>query len=180
MRPLAAACAALTSLLILAPAASAEAWEVKAGLGPTFGTEFSEHRKQGLGGQLYLDVGLNDFISLSAAGGYVHHFFGPGTGYHLAHAGLGLTANMDVLIFGVGLAWVPYATVRLGYLQIDLRGAEADRGFGLAVGVGLDRIWDESYSVGFSLEYHGMLTDLDGLPAYLGVSLRVGLRWLRW
>ncbi len=180
MRPWGAAVAALVSLLVLSPIASGEAWEVKAGLGPSFGTEFSEHREQGLGGQAYLDVGLSDFISLTAAGGYVHHFFGPGTSYSLAHAGLGISANLDVLIFGVGLAWVPYATVRLGYLRLDLEDAAADSGFGLAVGIGLDRIWNESTSLGFSLEYHGMLTDLDGLPAYLCVSLRLGLRYLEW
>jgi len=180
MRPLQAAYAAFIALSVMAPAATGEAWEVKAGLGPTFGTEFSDQRKQGLGGQAYLEVGLNDFVSLSAGGGYVRHFFGPGSSYGLAHAGLGVVANLDVLIFGVGLAWVPYATVRLGYLQVNLQDTAADRGFGLALGVGLDRIWNESYSVGFALEYHGMLTNLDGLPAYLGVSLRLGLRWLDW
>lgn len=180
MRPSLAALAALISTLALSPSATGEAWEVKAGLGPSFGTEASEQRKQGLGGQVYLDVGLSDFVSLSAAGGYVSHFFGPGLGYDLAHAGIGVTANLDVLIFGVGLAWVPYATARLGFLQVDTRDQAADPGFGLALGVGLDYIWDESYSMGFSLEYHGMLTDLDGLPAYLGISLRLGLRWLDW
>ena len=160
------------------PRAAAEAWEVKLGLGPVFGTEFDPDRAQGLGGQAYLEVGLDDFVSLSLGGGYNQHFLGGPLNYSLANAGVGIHVNLDVILFGVGLAWVPFAEARLGYLRLAQSGQAVEHGLGLAIGVGLDYIWSESASAGFALEYHGQLSNIQGLPGYLAVTARLGLRWL--
>jgi hypothetical protein len=159
--------------------AGAEAWEIKAQLGPVFATEFSPSRQQGLGVQASLNIGLNEFLSISVAGGHNRHFFGSGVGYAVSSAGVGLEMNLDVILFGVGLAWVPFAGLRLGYLRIDATEPEPDRqGLGVQIAIGLDYVFSERAYLGIGLEYQGLLTDLQGLPGYLGIALRLGLRWL--
>lgn len=168
----------LLILLASVSLARAEAWELKGGLGPVFGTEFDPDKKQGLGAQAYLDLGLTDYLSLSMGAGYVLHFFGPGQAYSLANAGIGINANLDVILFGVGLAWIPYASLRFGFLQIDLDKQPTQQGFGMAIAIGLDYVFSDYASVGLAFEYQGLLSDMDGLPAYLGLTARVGFRWL--
>jgi opacity protein-like surface antigen len=171
-------CLLLLTLLTSVSVARAEAWELKGGLGPVFGTEFDPDKKQGLGAQAYLDLGLNDFVSLSMGAGYVEHFFGPGLAYSVANAGIGINTNLDVILFGVGLAWVPFASLRLGFLQTDLDGQPTQQGFGMAIAIGMDYVYSENGSVGLAFEYQGMLSDMDGFPGYLGLTARVGFRWL--
>ncbi len=170
--------ALLLATLLPGRSAIAEAWEIKAGLGPVFGTEFSSQQKDGLGAQAYLDLGVNEVISLTVGGGYVRHFIGDGQAYYLANAGAGVVVNLDVVFFGVGLAWVPYISARIGFLNQHREGQEAVPGLGMSTAVGLDYVFDENYSVGLAFEYQGMLTDLKLFPAYLGITGRVGLRFL--
>ncbi len=164
--------------LLNASLAKAEAWEIRLGLAPVFGTEFRSDLKQGLGAQAYFDLGINDYVSIELAGGYVNHFMGQGTAYEIFDIGLGATFNLDVIAFGVGLAWVPFATVRLGFLQSRADSLVIESGMGVALALGLDYVFDESFSVGIAFDYKGLVTNFNGLPAYLGISLRLGLRWL--
>jgi len=168
----------LLAALLPGRPANAEAWEIKAGLGPVFGTEFSSQRKDGLGAQAHLDMGLNEFFSLTVGGGYVQHFIGGGQLYYLANAGAGVVVNLDGVMFGVGLAWVPYVSARIGFLHQHIEGREAVSGLGMSTAVGLDYVFEENYFVGFAFEYQGMLTDLEIFPAYLGITGRVGFRVL--
>ncbi len=163
---------------LLSSQAHSEAWEVRLGLAPVFGTEFRTDLKQGLGGGAYFDLGINDYVSLELAGGYVNHFMGDGAAYSLFHVGAGATFNLDVIAFGVGLAWIPFATVRLGFIQTQDDDVVLESGLGVAIALGLDYIFDESFSLGLAFDYHGLLTNFNGLPAYLGISFRLGFRWL--
>ncbi len=164
---------ALAAALVVGPGlARAEAWELKAGLGPLFGTDFLPEHQDALGGQLYLQLGVSELWSVTAGGGYARHFLGDGLGAHVVHAGLGVAASLDVLVV------VPYLELRLGYLRRDVDGQACAQGLGLVAALGADYLLTDSFTLGLALEYHGMLTDLAAFPAYLAVNLRAGLRFL--
>jgi len=148
----------------------AEAWEVRAGAGPVYGSTFSTNQPDGFGFCAYADLGLTELVSLTAAGGYVRHVIGDGGDYTLSHAGLGVLVNLDVLVV------VPYAALRLGWLRQAPDAGEVDDGLGVAFALGFDYLVTDHFTVGFAAEYHGMITDLAGFPAYVGFTGRVGLR----
>jgi hypothetical protein len=152
--------------------ARAEAWELKLGLGPAFATEFDPLTREGLGGQVYAQLGVSEIFSLTAGAGYLHHFLGSGLSGQVVHVGLGLAASLDVLVV------VPYLELRLGYLWQQVENQPRSQGLGLTIALGADYLWTDRFTAGLALEYHGLLTDFDVLPAYLSVNLRMGLRFL--
>lgn len=160
----------LLILVLHSPGSPAEAWDFKAGLGPLYGTSFSESWKDGLGLSAYLELGLTETLSLTAGGGYSNQFIGVGEAYSLGHAGLGLLYNIDVLVV------VPYLALRLGFLYTGPDGGEATSGLGATVAIGFDYLWTDSFTVGFAAEYHGMLSDWDAFPAFVAFTGRMGLR----
>ena len=148
----------------------AEMWDLKAGIGPVYGSEFRTTRQDGLGFQAYCDLGLSDVLSLTAGGGYTGHFIGEGTGYSLYNLGVGLLYNIDVLVV------VPFLSLRMGWLQMSPDQGEILSGLGVSVAVGFDYLVTETFTLGFAAEYHGMFTDIDAFPAYAAFTGRVGFR----
>jgi hypothetical protein len=151
----------------------ADTWDIKAGLGPVYGSTFSSQEDDGVGLAGYFDLGLSESFSLTLGGTYVDHLIGSKYEYSMFNVGLGVTYNIDVFVV------VPFLSLRLGWLQRDFESLEDDNGFGLSLGIGFDYLWSENLTFGFVAEYHGMLTDLDRFPAYAAFIGRVGLRWPR-
>ena len=151
--------------------ASGELYEIKTGVGPVFGTEFTETRKAGIGLQGYFEFGLSELFNATFSAGYVQHSLGSGESYGLTHAGLGVSVNLDVLTI------VPYLSVRLGFLHQNFSDRSIS-GLGMAGSIGGDYLVTDSFTLGLALEYHGLVTDLDGLPSYLAIAVRCGYRWL--
>jgi hypothetical protein len=145
-------------------------WDLKAGIGPVYGSEFSRTKQDGLGFQAYCDLGLSDVLSLTAGGGYTGHFVGEGSGYSLSNLGIGLLYNIDVLVV------VPFLSLRMGWLQMIPDRGEVLSGLGVSVAIGFDYLVTETFTLGFAAEYHGMLTDIDAFPAYAAFTGRVGFR----
>jgi hypothetical protein len=150
--------------------AFSEAWELKAGLGPVFGTTFSSSLKNGLGGQAYLEVGITESLSMVAGAGYIIHFIGSGTGYSFTNLGLGVLYKIDVLVV------VPFISAKIGWLDqaFDRRGSNS--GLAASVAIGFDYLWTKYLTIGFAAEYHGLLTDLGAFPGYAAFMGRIGLR----
>jgi len=157
-------------LLLGVPPARADLFDVKAGVGPLYGTSFSAGKKDGLGFSAYLEMGLTETLSLTAGGGYSGQFIGVGQAYGLTHAGVGLLYNIDVLVV------VPYLSLRLGWLNLSPDAGESRSGLGAALAVGFDYLWTDSFTLGFAAEYHGMLSDWDEFPAFVAFTGRVGFR----
>lgn len=164
----------MTSLALVCVAAAvavhAEAWEVRLGAGPVYGSTFRTNQPDGYGFCAYADLGLTELVSLTAAGGYVHHVIGDGEDYSLSHAGGGVLVNLDVLVV------VPYAALRVGWLRRAPDAGEVDAGLGVAFALGFDYLVTDHFTLGFAAEYHGMLTNLADFPAYVGFTGRLGLR----
>lgn len=150
--------------------ARADTFDFKAGIGPVYGTSFTADKKDGLGFSAYLELGLTETLSLTASGGYADQFIGVGEAYSLSHADLGLLYNLDVLVV------VPYLALRLGWLYRSPDQGESRSGLGATVAIGFDYLWTDNFTVGLAAEYHGMLTDYHGFPAYVAFTGRMGFR----
>jgi hypothetical protein len=160
----------LTGLWLAGPSARAELLDFKAGAGPFYGTTFSKGEKDGLGVAAYLELGLTETLSVMAGGGYANHFIGDGEAYQLAVADVGIQYAIDVLVV------VPFLALRLGWLHRAPEDGAGTSGLGMTFSVGFDYLWTDNFTVGFSAEYHGMLTDFNLFPAYAAFTTRIGFR----
>jgi len=159
-----------TTLLILPTSSSAEPWDIKGGAGVLYGSTFRSDEKDGVGCQVYFDLGLTTTLSVDIGGGYASHFVGGGQAYEIGNLGAGLSYNIDVLVI------VPFVSVRLGWLRYDFEQDGANDGLGVSVAVGFDYLLTEFFTIGFAAEYHGMLTDFADFPAYAAFTSRIGFR----
>ena len=161
---------ALLSICISSTTAFSEAWELKAGGGPVYGSTFSSSKKDGLGGQLYVELGLSESFSLVASGGYTPHFIGSGEGYSFTNLDLGVLYKIDIL------AVVPFLSAKVGWLNQAFDQGGSNSGLSASVAIGFDYLWTDYLTCGFAAEYHGLLSDMGAFPGYAAFMGRIGFR----
>jgi hypothetical protein len=168
-------------IFICLPAGSllAEEGEIKVGGAALFGSEFSSALNQGIGGEIFVDKGTNEFINLTARMAWVQHALGDGQPYGIFDFSAGMSLNLDALFLGVATTFVPQVGLRLSYLR-HMTDQNSSGGLGLSLGLGFDYLVRESFFWGLSVEYHGLLSDLDRLPVYFTAGVRLGWRQLDW
>ena len=151
--------------------AGGEAGDVEAGLGPVYASTFRADQKAGVGLQIFLDVGLTDTLSVSAGAGWCSHFVGVGRAYVLRHTEIGLLYRIDILRI------VPFAALKLGWLERDFEDRAADSGLSITAALGFDYLLTAYFSLGFAAEYHGLIDEWEAFPRYVAFTTRLGFRW---
>lgn len=113
---------------------------------------------------------LDDFWGIRAGYGFGHHR-GKGQAFDAHQLSAGLRYQLDVFHY---VPWIDLSPAL--YLVPDEGGPGAGAHFGVAAGLGFDRLLDPRWSVGFSARYH-QLFGQERFPAYLTLSVRLGHRW---
>ncbi|MBW2702825.1 MAG: hypothetical protein JRF33_18540 [Deltaproteobacteria bacterium] len=149
--------------------ASAAPNDLKLGLAPYFAFEFTGENQHGMGGMLYGELGLSEYVGLLATAGYAHHGLGDGPSYDQLHADIGFAFNLDVLVL------VPFAHVRMGLTQ---RGPKETLGVGASLAFGADYLLSENLHLGLATELTAMLSHLESHPPGLRFILRLGWTFL--
>jgi hypothetical protein len=138
-------------------------------VGPTYGLLVSSADgvpdRNGVGGRLGYEYGLDDFWNLVTELDWTHHFGDLPIEVGLAQAGI--RYNIDAF------EWVPHATLLLGGALLLPDGADADGDFSIAAGIGVDYRGQRELAFGVDVRYHAFVSSLENIPAYLTVGLRV-------
>lgn len=160
-------CLALTLLAL--PPARAAAFEdqgtlsVELGYGQLVGSALPAH---GLLAGATFAVGLDDAVTLRLGGAYALHPGGGGP-LHVAAGYLEALYIFDILEI------VPYGGIGLGGL-LEAIGAESALEATAHVVVGAEYLLDRAWSLGLDLRALLKLTELEGDPIYVQVTLRAG------
>lgn len=149
--------------------ASAAPDDWKLGLAPYFAFEFTKENQHGLGGMLYGEFGLSEYVGLLVTAGYAHHALGETPSYDQLHTDIGFAFNLDVLVL------VPFAHVRMGLAQ---RGPEETLGVCANLVIGTDYLLSENLHLGLAAELTTLLSHPGSHPPGLRFSLRLGWTFL--
>lgn len=129
-----------------------------------------ERRYHGMFAAADAGFAFNDFWGLRAGYGFGLHR-GKSRAFETHQLGAGLRYQFDVFHY---VPWLDLSPTV--YLVSGEGGPGAGTHFGVAAGLGFDRLLDPRWSIGAGARYH-QLFGQERFPAYLTVVVRLGHRW---
>ncbi len=129
-----------------------------------------ERRYHGMFAGLDAAFTFDDFWGVRAGYGLGVHR-GKSRAFEVHQLAVGARYQLDVFHY---VPWIDLSPAL--YLTSGEGGPGGDPQLGVAAGVGLDRLFDERWSLGVGARYH-QLFGQERFPSYLTVMVRVGHRW---